>query len=236
MAEIDRCPKCSWEVGESVECPRCGVVVAKAASAARAIETVEVVTTSSSSGRLTTLLLLLTFGAVAIFAFGNAQGQEEATATIDPASSVSTSTPLPPAPRREVVTVSEEGSEDFVSSRWFEGADGLERGLQLAKEEERPVLLYFYTDWCGYCRQLEGNLLETAAVEDYTEHIVKIRINPEKGSAERELAKNYGVRGFPSLFMHSSVTSRPTTISRMSGRRLKRPNEFVDTLRVAAAG
>jgi len=233
MVETDICPKCQWEVGESVECPRCGVIVAKAAGAARALDTVEVVKTSSSSGRLSTLILLLVFGGVAILAFGNAQGQEEDEAGSELA--VTTSKPLPAAPRAaEYVTVSDEGLEDFVSPEWFEGAAGLDRGLQLAKEEDRPVLLYFYTDWCGYCRQLEGNLLETATVEDYTEHIIKVRINPEKGSAERQLAKTYGVRGFPSLFMHSTATARAASISRMSGRKLQRPADFVETLRVAS--
>ncbi len=117
---------------------------------------------------------------------------------------------------------------------WFEGAEGFAQGFERAEADGQAVLLYFYTDWCGYCRQLESKLLEQSSVMDYTEHLVKIRVNPEKGSTERALAKRYGVRGFPAVFVHPGVSNGPKAVARMvvdrGKRRLMTPAEYVDSL------
>ena len=120
---------------------------------------------------------------------------------------------------------------------WFEGAEGFAEGFERAEAEGQSVLLYFYADWCGYCRQLESKILYESAVEDYTKYLVKIRVNPEKGSLERELARRYGVRGYPTVYVHSEPDAGPRSISRMvvaSGkRRLATPEEYVKTLSMA---
>jgi len=117
---------------------------------------------------------------------------------------------------------------------WFEGAKGFANGLAQAEATNQPVLVYFYTDWCGYCRQLESRLLETPGVEDYTQYLVKIRINPERGAYERQLAGRYGVAGYPSVFVHRPGSPRPQKVGRMiverGKRRLMTPAEFVDML------
>ncbi|MFQ5526342.1 MAG: thioredoxin domain-containing protein [Thermoanaerobaculia bacterium] len=121
---------------------------------------------------------------------------------------------------------------------WFEGASGFAKGFERAEAEGQAVLLYFYADWCGYCRQLESNLLYQAAVEDYTKYLVKIRVNPEDGPQERELAGRYGVRGYPAVFVHKQASVRPQKVGRSvvdSGkRRLMTPDEYVRMLTMAS--
>ena len=121
-----------------------------------------------------------------------------------------------------------------VDYSWFEGAAGFQRGVEEAQREGKALVVYFYTDWCPYCRELEGELLGRAGVEDFLKHLVKIRINPEAGPYERAIADRYGVRGYPSFFVQPGITDRPQKIRRTTGDRLKSPEEFVATLRQAA--
>ena len=120
------------------------------------------------------------------------------------------------------------------SYTWYEGANGFLTGLEEAQQEGKAMAVYFYTDWCPYCRQLEGELLTRARVEEFLKYLVKIRINPEHGPRERAIANEYGVRGYPSFFIQSSAEARPRKMRRTSGNRLKSPEEFVAGLEKAA--
>ncbi len=121
---------------------------------------------------------------------------------------------------------------------WYEGADGFAEALQEARADGRPIAVYFYTEWCGYCRQLEGELLTRAKVESYMKYMTKVRLNPESGANERFIAERYGVTGYPSFFVHPSAAGGPTKVGGMKRRagewQLKTPDEFVASLRRAA--
>lgn len=120
------------------------------------------------------------------------------------------------------------------SLTWYEGASGFQQGIEEAEREGKTLAVYFYTDWCGYCRQLESELLNRVKVEEFLKYLVKIRVNPESGSRERSLANAYGVRGYPSFFIQSTPGSTPQKIRRTDRGGLKSPEEFVSTLERAA--
>jgi thiol-disulfide isomerase/thioredoxin len=40
--------------------------------------------------------------------------------------------------------------------RWLFGATGYARAVELQREMKIPLVVYFYTDWCPYCRSLEN--------------------------------------------------------------------------------
>jgi thiol:disulfide interchange protein len=118
-----------------------------------------------------------------------------------------------------------------VSAPWHEGASGYERAWQEWKESRAPAIIYFYTDWCRYCREFERELLSSTEVEQYLQSVVKVRINPENGSKDREVANMFGVTGYPSIFMIPSGASKPIRLSRHKkvGNEavLMSPTEFV---------
>ncbi len=126
----------------------------------------------------------------------------------------------------------------FAPVSWYEGADGMERAVAEARQHEKPLVVYFRTDWCGYCRQFERDLLSTEEVSLFMDKLVAVVINPEAGRREANLAEMYGVRGFPAMYLHPATLERPQPIQRMmigDGRpRLKTPVEFVQTLSRAA--
>ena len=140
-----------------------------------------------------------------------------------------------PVPPREPLPLEQRFST--YSYRWYEGAAGFTSGIQKARAEGRPVAVYFQTDWCGYCREFEAKLLGTGAVEAYLRYFVKVRINPEEGSADRYIANRYRVNSYPSFFVQTGADARPHKVNRhtrpyANGKwRLSYPSEFVTTLR-----
>jgi thiol-disulfide isomerase/thioredoxin len=123
---------------------------------------------------------------------------------------------------------------------WYEGAQGYRQAMDEAQTEDRAVAVYFYTDWCPYCRKLDEEVLRTWPVQDHFQYVVKVKINPEKGLAEREIAEQYSVNGYPSFFIVRPVAGTAQEISYWTGsgdeRRLWTPEEFVAVCRQAAGG
>jgi thiol-disulfide isomerase/thioredoxin len=121
---------------------------------------------------------------------------------------------------------------------WLDGHEGMLEAMRQHEERGRPILVYFYTDWCPYCRQFENELLSEDYVEEYLEGVIKVRINPEKGAAESMISRHYGIRGFPALFVHSGRSKVVSTVDRLAVEngqpRLLEAEEFVDVLREAA--
>jgi tetratricopeptide (TPR) repeat protein len=84
---------------------------------------------------------------------------------------------------------------------WRHGAYGYDRASMEAKEQEVPLIVYFNTDWCKWCEKLNNEYLASYEIEEFLSGILKVEVNPEKGSAEKALSKKYGVNGFPSFLV-----------------------------------
>lgn len=61
--------------------------------------------------------------------------------------------------------------------------------------QNKPVLVDFYADWCGPCNALSPILTELA--EDYPTDLVIAKVNVDKNS---DLARDFGIRSIPTLF------------------------------------
>ena len=94
------------------------------------------------------------------------------------------------------------GADDWTAG-WLSNARGYEAASRELSTKRRPMLVYFYTDWCGYCRRLEGKVLATESGRKSLEDVLKVRINPESGRDEALLAGQYRVRGYPTLLVVS---------------------------------
>jgi thiol:disulfide interchange protein len=136
-------------------------------------------------------------------------------------------------------TGASDSAPGFDPAVWLQGADGLYGALSSIKEKDAvpPMVVYFYTDWCGYCRQFERELLGTGPVKKYFQDVLAVRINPESGAKERQIADYYGVSGYPAFFVHSNRSKTLSRIERMrleGGQpRLMTPDEFITAVRTA---
>ena len=88
----------------------------------------------------------------------------------------------------------------YNSSTWYEDAGGFEQALRQQRALHAPVLVYFRVDWCPHCRSLD-QMLETYEVRSRLNELIKVRINPEHGDAEKQLFQTAGSGGYPSLFL-----------------------------------
>ncbi len=84
------------------------------------------------------------------------------------------------------------------------------QGLKLAKEQNKPVFLYFHAQWCRYCKKLKKTTLKDQAVMDYLrDNFISISIDTDKN---KNLANQWKVRGLPTLWFLKSDNSRITSI------------------------
>ncbi len=95
-----------------------------------------------------------------------------------------------------------------AAGTWYLGASGYERAIAEQKTSSKPVLVYFHTEWCGYCRMLENNVFSTRTFASRYGSILKVKVNPEEGSADRDLARQYSVTGYPTVYVIAKGSPR----------------------------
>lgn len=122
------------------------------------------------------------------------------------------------------------------NERWLHGSSGFAKALELQREMKLPLAVYFYTDWCPYCQALDRDYLTAAPLKQFLKGVVKVRINPEHGPAEANIARQYGVTGYPAFFIVSTPSARPRKVHpfRRNGKNLT-PAEFANACEQAAS-
>ena len=89
-----------------------------------------------------------------------------------------------------------------------------DEGLTKAFNENKLLLVDFYTDWCGWCKKMDATTYQDKEVMKYlNENFVLVKLNPEKeGSVNfqgntfqhNEFAAAAGVKGFPATAFFTS--------------------------------
>ena len=89
-----------------------------------------------------------------------------------------------------------------------------DEGLKLAAKENKVIFVDFYTTWCKFCVKMDKETFARRDVADYmNEKIIAVKINAESNTkiklsngefSGRELAKSFGVKGFPTYWFLKS--------------------------------
>ncbi len=82
-------------------------------------------------------------------------------------------------------------AEEQGEVKWY----SYEAGMDRIEEEGKKGFLYFFTEWCTYCKKADEETFSEKEISDYlNEHYVPIRVDADKF---REIARSYGVDQFP---------------------------------------
>ena len=123
-------------------------------------------------------------------------------------------------------------SKDTSLKNWANGFEGYVKSSRVQRESTKPIALLFYTDWCSSCKALRENILSADEVKQALTDFHPVKVNPERGSVNQALAKEYGVKGYPT-FLVVNANGSVKLIQRTSGIG---PAEFVAQLHAAKSG
>ncbi len=88
-------------------------------------------------------------------------------------------------------------AEAVTTSKWYKKASSFEKIEKAAKKNNKPYILFFYTDWCGYCKKMDKRYLSNANVKKILSKYYRIKIKTDAGKKAKALAAQKGVHGVP---------------------------------------
>ncbi len=102
-------------------------------------------------------------------------------------------------------TLSDKNNSYLGGIKFLRSASGLEEGFQIAKQEQKPIMMYFWAIWCQYCAKFQTDTLGNPQVKKILEgDYVLVAMDLD---VDRDVASQYGVSYPPYLvFMDTNGT------------------------------
>lgn len=80
----------------------------------------------------------------------------------------------------------------------------LDKALEMSKQQNKPIMIDVYTDWCGACKEMDKTTFANKDVINNSANFIALKFNPEKAANGNDFLNKYSILGFPTmLFMNS---------------------------------
>lgn len=86
--------------------------------------------------------------------------------------------------------------DSYAAIKWEKD---LETGIKKARSKNMPIMIDIYTDWCTWCKELDKNTYANKEVIEEAKKMVSVKLNPETSEEGEEIARKYGVEGYPTI-------------------------------------
>jgi len=90
---------------------------------------------------------------------------------------------------------------------------GYDRGYRLAREQGKPMLVFFTAGWCNFCNQMVAETFADAQVIEWSGRFVCIEVDAD---AEPDICRQFRVQGYPTI---QFLSPRGVPLNRVVGRR-----------------
>jgi protein disulfide-isomerase len=119
------------------------------------------------------------------------------------------STPLPSS---ETADVSQAAPASGGQTETIAFVQGYRQGCQAAREQGKPMLLFFTAEWCGYCHAMERETLHDPQIVALSKQFVCVLVDAD---AEPDVCRLYRVRGYPTV---QFISPRGAALNRLVGK------------------
>ena len=100
------------------------------------------------------------------------------------------------------ITAHSHGKKVVISKQYDKG-----QSLEKAQETKKPMVVFFYTDWCGYCQRFAPTFHKVVKNRDIKKNVSVAYVNCEKPENRKHM-EDYEVQGFPTVFVIDEAGKR----------------------------
>ncbi len=94
------------------------------------------------------------------------------------------------------ISIGQQGEDsNKISVRYDKG-----RSFEKASKKNKPIIVFFYTDWCGFCQRFAPTFDKVTKDAKIKKEFAIAYVNCEKPENQK-LMEEYGVQGFPTVFV-----------------------------------
>ncbi len=98
--------------------------------------------------------------------------------------------------------------------------------LEKALKSNKPIVAFFYADWCGYCKRFAPTFAKVTKNKAFKEKLNVAYINGDNAENAKHMAE-YKVQGFPTVYLINPQTGVKKEVN---NQLLFSPNAEVDLL------
>lgn len=98
----------------------------------------------------------------------------------------------------------------------------LSEALKTAKSQQKPIMVDFYTEWCGWCKKLDSDTYTDSAVKKLAEDFICVKLDGDK---EQDLVRKYNISGYPTIIF---LSPEGTVVKQFAG--YLGPADFAKTM------